>query len=394
MATIINNDASQPQSALRIDNPYMYIFYPDKSKAVDSGYLYFGEPSLDPENAANQKRVYVIQEDGSVITIDQPVRTGGGGTPLYNGSPVKLAIDGSYSFKALDKNRDLLYYSAKTTHPTLASIGTTEIIEDVIELSSGQSSVTFPRADLSMSTVDITGALIDSRDLYRDEDYTISNGSTGTIFLTSTFPAGTKIRARQNAFTDQDEETIREFRSFSIIADALNADMSVGTEVFIAGNTFYYDGLAFDKYIVTWPGTGTNDGVNYINMANGNQLQSLQTRAKFLTYTENVATAALSSGTLTIDMNAGTVHEVELTESVSTITILNVQPDVASSFTLNMTQDATGGRIVSLSGFLTPGGTTPTITTTAGTQSKLGFTTLDGVTWEVYLIADDLQAIP
>lgn len=394
MATIINNETSSPQSALRVDNPFMYVPYPDLPKPVSGGTMYFGEPSQNPQVAANQKRVYLIQEDGSVISIEQPVYLGLGGVPIYNGSPAKLAVDGAYSWRVLDRSGGLVYDSPKTTHPALANFGTTEIIEDVIELTSGQSSVTFPRADISMSTVDITGPLIDSRDLYRDEDYTISNGSTGTIFLLSTYPAGTKIRARQNAFTDQDEEAVREFRSFSILADAIAADMDVGVEVFIAGKTTYFDGLTFDKYIVVWPGTGTNDGVNYINMANGNQLQSLETRAKFRTYTESVAEAQLASGTLTIDVEAGTVQTVTLTESVSTITIINAQPNVATSFTLNVTQDATGSRGISFTGFKAPSGTAPAISTAANAEDKLVFITNNGVDWEVYLTATDLQAIP
>lgn len=393
-AIIFNNQFSQNESALRVDNPYMNVRYPDKDKAVSGGVMYFGASFLDPQQASNQRRVYLIQEDGSAVPIEQPINLGSGGVPVYNGSPAKLAVSGSYSWKVLDKNGAQVYYSPNTTHPSLANLGALTIKEDVVELTGTQTSVSFPSIDVFLSTIDITGPLIDSRPLFRDIDFTVSDGSTGTIFLTSTFPAGTTIVGRENAFTGQDDgEDSRFAYTFNLISSAVAADMPVNAIALISGSTNYNDGLAFDRYQVVAGGTGINDGTNFINMSNGNQLQALQTRAKLKTYTEALANASLGSGVITMDVNTATVFQVTLTESVSSITIANVQAGVATTVALYVTQDGTGGRGISFSGYLSPTGAAPTLTTAPGTVSKLLFSTRNGTDWEVYGL-DDLQVIP
>lgn len=392
-ATIFNNQFTQSESALRIDNPYMCVRYPDKDKAIAGGKMYFGASFLDGFNPANRRRVYVIQEDSSAIPIEQPVYLSDGGIPLYNGQPAKLAIDGSYSWTVHDKNDNQILYSANTTHPSISNLGAMTIKENSVELTTGQSSVSFPDIDVFISTISATGPLIDSRPLFRDTDFTVSSGDTGTIFLTSTFPAGTTIVARQNAFTGEDTDTVTGFvYQFKTLSSAIVADMPIDSMVMIAGASSYNDGLTFDKYIVVAGGTGTNDNVDFINMTNGNQLQSLQTRSKLKTYTESVALATLTGGVVTMDVNKGTVFTLTQNQSISSFTFTNVQAGVATSIALYITQDGTGGWSASFSGLLTPGGVAPTLTTTAGTVVKLFFSTRNGLDWEVYA-ADDLQVV-
>ena len=106
-AQIINNELETSESGLRIDNPYLYIADPNKPKPVSGGRLYFGVPGTDPRLPANQKRVYYIREDGSIQPMKQHVDLSNGGVPTYNGSPAKLAVDGSYSFLVTDKQGGL-----------------------------------------------------------------------------------------------------------------------------------------------------------------------------------------------------------------------------------------------------------------------------------------------
>jgi len=75
--------------------------------------IYIGDVDLDPEVLANRKTVYVIQEDGTEVSIppaSQPLVTGAGGTVLYLGAPVQLQTDDAYSIKILDSTGAQVYY--------------------------------------------------------------------------------------------------------------------------------------------------------------------------------------------------------------------------------------------------------------------------------------------
>lgn len=94
-----------------VNFPYAYVPYFDKGKPIYNGYIYIGEPDLDPEVIANQKTIYFVQEDGTQVVGAQPVRTGAGGVPTYNGSPIKIKVDGDYSIKILNAQSAQAYYS-------------------------------------------------------------------------------------------------------------------------------------------------------------------------------------------------------------------------------------------------------------------------------------------
>lgn len=78
--------------------PYMYINDPDKGKPIANGSIYIGEVDKDPENfpiAVSGK-----QEDGTVVSLTQPISTSAGGIPTYNGSPVLLqTTESTYSLR-------------------------------------------------------------------------------------------------------------------------------------------------------------------------------------------------------------------------------------------------------------------------------------------------------
>jgi hypothetical protein len=94
-----------------------YFADPDRGKPLSNAYIYVGEPDLDPEILGNQKQISVQQEDGSVIIIAQPIRTGAGGVIEYLGSPVTLLVDGDYSLKVLDSDSNQVYYVPKSVEP-------------------------------------------------------------------------------------------------------------------------------------------------------------------------------------------------------------------------------------------------------------------------------------
>jgi hypothetical protein len=83
----------------------------DKGAPVSGGTIYIGEVDTDPEVVGNQQQVKALQENGSFVNMTQPISLGGGGVPLYNGSPVSLYAGGlDYSLKVLDINGAQAYY--------------------------------------------------------------------------------------------------------------------------------------------------------------------------------------------------------------------------------------------------------------------------------------------
>jgi hypothetical protein len=108
-------------------------------------------------------------------------------------------------------------------------------------------------------------------------------------------------------------------------------------------------------------------------------------------YTEEVATA--NTGTAyTIDLAGGSVQALTLTGNV-TFTFPTVT--AGRSFLLVLRQDATGGRTVtwptSTNPVRWPGGTAPTITSTASRTDLFGFTA-DGTRWYGRTIAQNYSA--
>ena len=394
--TILNNEVNSPESGLRINNPYMTVNYFDKPAPLSGGYMYFGAPSVDPSISENQKRVYIINEDSSITAISQPVSLSSGGVASYNNAPAKLAIYGSYSWAAYDANDNLIYYSAKTSHPSLQQLGEATIVEDVVELIALQIEVAFPNVDLQDSAIDVVGGtdFEDGRGLIKDIDYTIGDGSSGTLFLTNAFPAGTKIRARQNAFTSQEETSVSSYiYAYDSVTSAALENLPVGAKIACMGAATVGDSLTFPFYKVVAGGTGTPDGIRYITMSNGNQLQAIDVRNRFINYTETLGTPDLSSGVLTIDLNAGTTQSITLTESVSSIAFTNAVSGVSSSVTLYVTQDGTGGRGVSFVGLYAQGAVAPTITSTADATDVLVFKTINGTDWDVFQSGEDMGVI-
>lgn len=396
MSTIINNTAVSDEANLRIENPYLYVADPDKGKPLAGASLYFGLPDFDPVDPEFQKRVYVIQEDGSAVPIEQPVRTSAGGVPEYEGSPAILAIDGDYSYKVLSSQGEQKYYTPYVSNlSSLSFIGYSNI-EDIVVLEDGQQTVTFPRADLSSSDIDIRGENIDSAPLYRDEGFSITNGSTGTLKLDQSYPAGTKIRARQTVNTGEDDNSdviASTFYTFPNRSSAIISNLQIGDACSILGETTTDDGLGGDRYETVAGGTGPADGLNFINLTNGNQLRLSTGRYSFKTFTETVGQGQITSGTLFIDLDQGTVFEATLTENVSSLLFSNVNDfsGLSSTVTVKIKQDGTGGRSVNFTGIKFAGGTAPAVTADPGAEDIFVFTTFNGSDFYGFLSGADFS---
>lgn len=98
-----------------VEIPYPYFPDFNRGRPLYNASIYVGVVDTDPENIINQKQVTVRQEDGTEIPVPQPILTSSGGVPIYNGGPVAILVDGSYSIKVLDNQGNQEYYSPDVT---------------------------------------------------------------------------------------------------------------------------------------------------------------------------------------------------------------------------------------------------------------------------------------
>ena len=103
-----------------------YYPFTDKGQPIAGGSLYVGVEGKDPEVAGNQIAVKALQQDGTTVSIAQPISLSPGGVPSLNGSNVVLVADGDYAIKVLDKKGSQAYY-----HPRRALGAPLDITESV-----------------------------------------------------------------------------------------------------------------------------------------------------------------------------------------------------------------------------------------------------------------------
>lgn len=208
-------------------------------------------------------------------------------------------------------------------------------------------------------------------------------------------PSGTLIRARQNVTTAQESKlsAVKTLYTIDTIAAAKTVDFSLDDYCMIAGDSSNTDGLGGDRYITVPASTGTADDINFINLDNGLQLQFIGGRYKFKTYTEEVGTALIAAGVLTIDINQGPVQEVTLTENITSIVFGNVNSGSSTTIQLFIKQDGTGGRSVDFAGLLSAGGSAPTLSSGADEEDCLVFQTKGGTPWYVFVSGQNFSVI-
>lgn len=100
-----------------------YFPDPNSNRSLSNADIYVGEVDLDPEIPANQKTVSVLQENGAIVAVAQPISTSSGGVPIYNGSPVTMLVEGSYSLKVVNSYGAQVYYvPSSSTNDQLDSV--------------------------------------------------------------------------------------------------------------------------------------------------------------------------------------------------------------------------------------------------------------------------------
>jgi hypothetical protein len=106
-------------------------------------------------------------------------------------------------------------------------------------------------------------------------------------------------------------------------------------------------------------------------------------RPRFTDYAETYTTPAISGGVLTLNIENGNVFRVSRNANISTLTISNPSgTGNACSFTLIFDANGTSYTVTYPAAVKWPGGTAPTITTTASRSDMFVFYTNNaGTTW-------------
>jgi len=108
---------------------------------------------------------------------------------------------------------------------------------------------------------------------------------------------------------------------------------------------------------------------------------------KFKTYSEVVASPSISANEVTFDLSAAQSFTITASDDINAFVLTN-PPSGATSFTVKILQDSTGGRSVGIDTFKNssgtaipvywPGGVVPIVTTTADKTDIYSFKTFDG----------------
>jgi hypothetical protein len=157
---------NQVEKMALITLPWVYVPNKDKFGTYFDAKIYVGEPD-NPNPRTSQKETRLVQEDGTSVIAQQPIRTNAGGIPVYNGSVVALDVDGDYSLAIDDSNDQQKYYFAN--NGSSEDFLTTDLRSIIFDLG-----LTYDDIGVKLIT-DVAGNSLD------DAEYIINSGD-GTVW--------------------------------------------------------------------------------------------------------------------------------------------------------------------------------------------------------------------
>lgn len=395
MASIYTSGEVSTKADIAVINPFYSYRDFEKDKAISNGYLYFGVVGRDGEVEENRKLVYAVLENGSALAIEQPVRLSAGGVPSYNGNPVLLAVNGSYSLKVKDSSNVQVYFAPKVVAKDL--LGYSGVIPEEVKAKNGSTlafdtteatTATFYIADGRAPNTTFNGVL-----MQRDVDYRALDENT--IEFISTYEDGSAVLGRMLDPTGQTVPATEGSNTIYLYdkqSDAIAANLPIGESVILNGKDALGDGLG-GSYLVS--SGGTADGLNIIDMDNGNQLHIKKTYQALKGIYESVSGETSSSGKFTLDASVASVFKLAMTENVSNIDILNIPTSGEVKIEIKVTQGATPytlGWLINNKAPKAAGGTLPTLTASADAVDRYVILTDDGgESFEVYTAGQNLS---
>lgn len=90
---------------MSILNTNKLTWFKDGGEPLKSGYVYVGQPGLDPQVPANQKTVTFTDSQGNSSAAPQPLRTDVNGRVQWNGKATIATVEGDYSLLILNSSQ-------------------------------------------------------------------------------------------------------------------------------------------------------------------------------------------------------------------------------------------------------------------------------------------------
>lgn len=405
MASVYPSGLISDVAAITIEDPILKLRYPDKDKAISGGFVFIGLPGQDPEIESQQKKVYIVSDEGYSVAIDQPVKLNAGGMPEYDGNPVLLSVDGSYSMKVFDhlydpgKTNNPVFYFPHVEHRTL--LGYSGVIpEEAVTILNGETELTFSKIECTSASFYMSGFTSGTQFrgnyMRKDVDYEVISASK--IKLKYSIANGNVILARAldpTGKTVNVGDSTEPFYIYPTKTAAKASGLDVGASVLVNGGDASGDGNG-GSYLVVAGGTGIDDNYTFIDMDNGNQLKLKSVYQVFNSYYETVKTASVVTNSITIDATDSSIFKVDLTDNVSSINVTNLPASGEVKLQIEFKQNATAAKTITwLINGVAPkisGGILPTMTAALSSIDEYIIRTSDkGVTWKLNIVGQDIK---
>jgi len=218
---------------------------------------------------------------------------------------------------------------------------------------------------------------------------------------------GFKVFAVGEVLTAADVNDYLMEQSISIFADATARDAQITSPIegmfcYLADTNElqFYNGSAWAGYIGEGDITGVTAGTNIggggtsgavtINLDIDAEVDFNDQVAKEIIlkdYAETDVAVTSSSGVVSIDLANGNTGTITLTENITDIDFTNVPTNGVSSFTLQITQDASSAYTVAINAVTVNGGSDVTAKTAGGAGYTMS-STLSGIDLVTFLFVD------